>query len=92
MTGASATVADAVFWEGFDPTTLESCSRCSFCHCAGAVARSDTSKNRHALDEQGRSWRRNLPPPRGVPGRYDSAARLSLHFTATIGSADRKER
>ncbi len=50
------------WWEGFDPTRLPSCSRCSFLPiCLGGCPLKHLRRDDHALAEQGEYWRRNLP-------------------------------
>lgn len=54
--------SDSTWWEGFDPTTLPSCSRCSFLPiCWGGCPKKHLEKDQHALDEQSLYWRKNLP-------------------------------
>ncbi len=60
--GAAPVGADAGFWEGFDPTRAPTCSACTFLPiCWGGCPKKHLEGDRHALDEQGRYWRTNLP-------------------------------
>ena len=53
---------DRDWWERFDPTTLPSCSRCSFLPiCWGGCPKKHLDKDQHALEEQSHYWRNNLP-------------------------------
>ncbi len=61
---------DESWWANFDPTELESCSRCSFLPvCWGGCPKKHLEGDSHALDEQGSYWRSNLP--RLVAGAVD---------------------
>jgi uncharacterized protein len=52
---------DAGWWERFDPTTLPTCSRCSFLPvCMSGCAKKHLDCDEHAIREQGRYWRDNL--------------------------------
>jgi uncharacterized protein len=54
--------ADRSWWEAFDPTTLPSCSRCSFLPiCWGGCPKKHLDGDAHAIAEQSLFWRRNLP-------------------------------
>jgi uncharacterized protein len=62
--GSSGNVqhSDKLWWEAFDPTTLPSCSRCSFLPiCWGGCPKKHLEGDDHALTEQSIFWRRNLP-------------------------------
>jgi uncharacterized protein len=49
------------WWKSFDPTTLPTCSRCSFLPvCWGGCPKKHLEGDGHALWEQGEYWRRNL--------------------------------
>ncbi|MBV8367656.1 MAG: SPASM domain-containing protein [Candidatus Eremiobacteraeota bacterium] len=53
--------ADADWWKQFDPTTLPTCSRCSFLPvCMSGCAKKHLDRDEHAIREQGRYWRDNL--------------------------------
>ena len=53
---------DRTWWDNFDPTTLPSCSRCSFLPiCFGGCPLKHLRGDEHAVAEQGTYWRRNLP-------------------------------
>jgi uncharacterized protein len=53
---------DASWWKAFDPTTQPTCSICSFLPiCWGGCPKKHLEGDRHALLEQGRYWRTNLP-------------------------------
>lgn len=53
---------DAGWWEAFDPTVSPSCSRCSFLPvCWGGCPKKHLEADDHAIQEQGRYWRTNLP-------------------------------
>jgi len=54
--------SDLEWWDRFDPTSLSSCSRCSFLPvCWGGCPKKHLEQDTHALLEQGQYWRRNLP-------------------------------
>jgi uncharacterized protein len=49
------------WWDRFDPTTLPSCSRCSFLPiCWGGCPKKHLDGDQHAVAEQSAYWRRNL--------------------------------
>jgi uncharacterized protein len=53
---------DKEWWESFDPTILQNCSRCSFLPiCWGGCPKKHLESDKHALEEQSRFWRANLP-------------------------------
>lgn len=53
---------DESWWQEFDPTTLPSCSRCSFLPiCWGGCPKKHLEEDTHAIAEQSRYWRLNLP-------------------------------
>jgi uncharacterized protein len=53
---------DASWWAAFDPTSLPSCSTCSFLPiCWGGCPKKHLEGDQHAIREQGRYWRTNLP-------------------------------
>ena len=53
--------SDAEWWKSFDPTTLPTCSRCSFLPvCWGGCPKKHLEQDRSAILEQGAYWRRNL--------------------------------
>jgi uncharacterized protein len=53
---------DAGWWRAFDPTSLPSCSSCSFLPiCWGECPKKHLEGDEHAIREQGRYWRTNLP-------------------------------
>ena len=50
------------WWASFDPTRVPSCSKCSFLPiCWGGCPKKHLEADQHALKEQGRYWRNNLP-------------------------------
>jgi uncharacterized protein len=50
------------WWETFDPTKAPTCSKCSFLPvCWGGCPKKHLEGDQHALQEQGRYWRNNLP-------------------------------
>jgi uncharacterized protein len=52
---------DASWWERFDPTTLPTCSRCSFLPvCMSGCPKKHLDCDEHAIREQGQFWRENL--------------------------------
>lgn len=54
--------SDESWWESFDPTTLPTCSRCSFLPiCWGGCPKKHLEQDEHAIREQGAYWRKNLP-------------------------------
>jgi uncharacterized protein len=59
---ADETFADREWWEAFDPTTADTCSRCSFLPvCWGGCPKRHLEQSRVDLDREGRFWRMNLP-------------------------------
>ena len=53
---------ERAWWENFDPTTLESCSRCSFLPvCFGGCPLKHLRRDEHAIAEQGAYWRQQMP-------------------------------
>jgi uncharacterized protein len=49
------------WWKSFDPTTLPTCSCCSFLPvCWGGCPKKHLDEDQHAILEQGAYWRRNL--------------------------------
>jgi uncharacterized protein len=53
--------SDETWWKSFDPTTLPTCSSCSFLPvCWGGCPKKHLEEDRHAILEQGAYWRRNL--------------------------------
>lgn len=62
--GIPITVAeenDGGWWERFDPCEQPTCSRCSFLPiCWGGCPKKHLERDRHALEEQGAYWRKNL--------------------------------
>jgi uncharacterized protein len=60
--------ADESWWRDFDPTTLPTCSRCSFLPiCWAGCPKKHLERDAHAIAEQGKYWRENLP--RLIAGR-----------------------
>lgn len=52
---------DRAWWNRFDPTTLPTCSRCSFLPvCMSGCPKKHLDCDEHAIREQGRYWRDNL--------------------------------
>ena len=73
---------DSEWWEGFDPTTLPSCSRCSFLPiCWGGCPKKHLDGDKHALDEQSLYWRSNLP--RLVAARFGLIPDPGFAFSET---------
>lgn len=71
---------DKTWWDAFDPTTLPSCSRCSFLPiCFGGCAFKHLRKDLHAIGEQGAYWRKNLP--RLIAARAGTAADIDTEFS-----------
>lgn len=53
--------SDIDWWRHFDPTTLPTCSICSFLPiCWGGCPKKHLENDRHAIQEQGKYWRQNL--------------------------------
>lgn len=53
--------SDRAWWKEFDPTTLASCSSCSFLPiCWGGCPKKHLEGDAHALEEQSQHWRQNL--------------------------------
>jgi uncharacterized protein len=53
--------SDNDWWRNFDPTTLPTCSICSFLPiCWGGCPKKHLEDDRHAIQEQGKYWRHNL--------------------------------
>ena len=68
------------WWENFDPTTLPSCSSCSFLPiCLGGCPLKHLRQDEHAIAEQGDYWRRNLP--RLIAARSGMALNSEVVFT-----------
>jgi uncharacterized protein len=62
IVGQPQSFADREWWEEFDPTTLPTCSRCSFLPvCWGGCPKRHLDGSRADVDAEGRFWRRNLP-------------------------------
>lgn len=66
---------DAEWWSGFDPTRLPTCQHCSFLPvCWGGCPKKHLEGDIHAIREQGRYWRTNLPRmiarAAGIEGSY----------------------
>ena len=56
------TSSDERWWAEFDPTTLGSCSRCSFLPiCLGGCAKKQLEMDKGALDAVSLYWRKHLP-------------------------------
>jgi uncharacterized protein len=54
--------SDESWWRRFDPTILPNCSRCSFLPiCWGGCPKKHLEQDDHAIAEQSRYWRMNLP-------------------------------
>jgi uncharacterized protein len=54
--------SDEEWWRQFDPTTLPTCSRCSFLPiCWGGCPKKHLEQDTGALAEQGAYWRRTMP-------------------------------
>jgi uncharacterized protein len=54
--------SDESWWQTFDPTVLPNCSRCSFLPiCWAGCPKKHLERDDHAIAEQGRYWRTNLP-------------------------------
>jgi uncharacterized protein len=68
-----STGPDAAWWDRFDPTTLPTCSRCSFLPvCMSGCPKKHLECDEHAIREQGRYWRDNLARMIGhAAGRSD---------------------
>jgi uncharacterized protein len=59
--GQSDAFTDRAWWDEFDPTTLPTCSRCSFLPvCWGGCPKRHLDGSRTDIDAEGRFWRRNL--------------------------------
>jgi uncharacterized protein len=53
---------DGEWWRSWDPTTLPTCSRCSFLPvCWGGCPKRHLDASRKDIDLEGRYWRTNLP-------------------------------
>lgn len=78
--GNAFTATDAEWWERFDPTTLENCSRCSFLPiCWGGCPKKHLEKDLSALHEQSLYWRKNLP--RLVATRFGLVPTQNFEYT-----------
>ena len=56
------TFTDREWWDGFDPTKLPTCSRCSFLPiCWGGCPKQHLDAAQADIDTEGRFWRENLP-------------------------------
>lgn len=72
--------SDASWWHDFDPTTLPSCSRCSFLPiCWAGCPKKHLEGDTHAIAEQGFYWRKNLP--RLVASRVGAEVSPDFSFT-----------
>ena len=72
--------SDEAWWQGFDPTTLPNCSRCSFLPiCWGGCPKKHLERDDHAIAEQSLYWRTNLP--RLVASAVDMRAMPDFAFT-----------
>jgi uncharacterized protein len=76
---------DAGWWEAFDPTAAPSCSQCSFLPvCWGGCPKKHLEGDQHAIQEQGRYWRNNLPrliaAAAGMADAPNLAVPLELQF------------
>lgn len=66
---------DQNFWEGFDPTRLPTCGHCSFLPvCWGGCPKKHLERDMHAIGEQGRYWRSNLPRMIATAAGFDDGA------------------
>lgn len=77
--------ADAGWWDTFDPTKAPSCSRCSFLPiCWGGCPKKHLEGDQHAIQEQGRYWRNNLPrliaSAAGIDDLRDAVVPEALQF------------
>ncbi len=61
-TGVQEAFPDRDWWDAFDPTTLPSCSRCSFLPlCWGGCPKRHLEGSQPDLDAESRFWRTQLP-------------------------------
>ncbi|MFZ0158949.1 MAG: radical SAM protein [Kineosporiaceae bacterium] len=73
---------DRDWWEAFDPTTLPTCSRCSFLPvCWGGCPKRHLDGSRTDIDAEGRFWRVNLP--RMIASGLDESLPDSHAFSIT---------
>lgn len=71
---------DEAWWARFDPTTLPTCSRCSFLPiCWGGCPKKHLEGDQHAIAEQGAYWRANLP--RLIASRAGESMAKGLAFS-----------
>ncbi|HEY6234379.1 MAG TPA: radical SAM protein, partial [Candidatus Elarobacter sp.] len=74
-----STGPDAPWWEQFDPTTMPTCSRCSFLPvCMSGCPKKHLECDEHAIREQGRYWRDNLARMIGHAAGRDGTDRTSF--------------
>ncbi|MEV0373353.1 SPASM domain-containing protein [Streptomyces sp. NPDC050636] len=60
--GLSPSADDGEWWDAFNPTTLPTCSRCSFLPvCWGGCPKRYLDGSRTDIANEGRYWRINLP-------------------------------
>ena len=53
--------AQSSWWQNFDPTTNDTCSKCSFLPvCWGGCPKKHLEGDDHSIKEQGKYWRKNL--------------------------------
>jgi len=71
---------DKSWWQEFDPTILPNCARCSFLPiCWGGCPKKHLERDDHAIAEQSRYWRTNLP--RLIASGVNAKARSDFAFT-----------
>ncbi|MES0030406.1 radical SAM protein [Mesorhizobium sp. M0040] len=85
---------DSEWWQSFDPTKQPTCSSCSFLPiCWGGCPKKHLEQDQHALREQGRYWRSNLPRLIAKAAGFASPPALaefseSLQFRTSNDSVD----
>ncbi|MCB9780050.1 MAG: SPASM domain-containing protein [Alphaproteobacteria bacterium] len=72
---ADAPFEDRAFWEGFDPTRMPDCRRCTFLPiCWGGCPKKHLEGDRQSLDNTSEFYRRNLPHRIAAGSRAEVAA------------------
>jgi uncharacterized protein len=80
--GGKESFPDLDWWDAFDPTTLPTCSKCSFLPlCWGGCPKRHLEGSRPDIDSEGRYWRTQLP--RLIATGLNEQAPADFAFTET---------
>lgn len=84
--------SDDSWWNNFDPSQAPTCSKCSFLPvCWGGCPKKHLERDQHALNEQGRYWRTNLPrfiaKAAGISEVRDPVVSEQLQFRPVTGDS-----